>query len=113
MYNDSLKFYMRTKHPTDEGEEKTIKRSKENDGFRNVDMQYMWTGFWKSKTFRLSLDIKNIFKLKTMKNMIACIVESFFLHVESLTHIYVICILLQKKMWSLIEVKWFSVILLP
>ena len=47
MYNDSLKFYMRTKHPTDEGEEKTIKRSKENDGFRNVNMQYMWTGFWK------------------------------------------------------------------
>ena len=27
---------MRTKHPTDESEEKLIKISKENDGFRNV-----------------------------------------------------------------------------
>ena len=36
MYDDSLKRHMRTKHPTDESEEKAIKRSKENDGFRNV-----------------------------------------------------------------------------
>ena len=39
MYNDSLKRHMRTKHPDDEdaeNKEKVIKRSQENDGFRNV-----------------------------------------------------------------------------
>ena len=41
MYNDSLKRHMRTKHSTDERGEKikkrkVIKRSTENDGFRNV-----------------------------------------------------------------------------
>ena len=36
MFKDSLKHHMRTKHPTDEIEEKAIKRSKENDGFRNI-----------------------------------------------------------------------------
>ena len=36
IYYDSLKRHMRTKHPTNENEEKVIKRSKANDGFRNV-----------------------------------------------------------------------------
>ena len=37
IYYDSLKRHMRTKHPTDESEEKVIKRSKkENDGFCNI-----------------------------------------------------------------------------
>ena len=34
IYYDSLKRHMRTKHPTDESEEKAIIRSKENDRFR-------------------------------------------------------------------------------
>ena len=36
IYYDSLKRHMRTKHPTEENEENLIKRSTENDGFRNV-----------------------------------------------------------------------------
>ena len=36
LYHDSLQRHMRTKHPTDENEEKVIERSQENDGFRNV-----------------------------------------------------------------------------
>ena len=36
MYNDSLKRHMRAKHPTDKSEEKAIRISKENGGFRNV-----------------------------------------------------------------------------
>ena len=110
MYNDSLKRHMRTKHSTDESGEKikkrkVIKRSTENDGFRNVICNICGQVFGSQKHLETHIRHKNHVQFEDPKNMIACIASRFFLHLESLTYIYVKCILLQKNIWSLIEVK--------
>ena len=51
MYNDSLKRHMRTKHSTDENEEKAITNLQKMIDFVMLYAIFV-DRFWKSKTFR-------------------------------------------------------------
>ena len=64
MYNDSLKRHMRTKHSTDESEEKAIKISKENDGFLNVICNICGQVFGSQKHLETHIRHKNHVKLE-------------------------------------------------
>ena len=55
---------MRTKHSTDESEEKVIKRSKENDGFRNVICNICGQVFGSQKHFETHIRHKNHVQLE-------------------------------------------------